>query len=493
MQNLCDRPSEFPSPIDGDYVNLRRWIWIIVAIFLVGFVLRSGLLAYSFYVLGAILLISRFFARVWIDEVRGKRTIASTEAEVGDVLEVVISLHNRGKYTVGWLLVEDVLPTAALTSRPPRLKVQGKQVQVRRLVPGQKVKLTYEIECLARGYYQIGPLIFESGDYFGLHRRYRVAAEPVYLLVLPKITPLVGYDLASRRPIGDVLLTHRLYEDPTRIAGVRHYEPGDPLNRVHWRATARTGSLQSKVFEPSSLTGATIALDMHQGGYDQRMEPARSDLGVAAALALAHGVCMLGQQFGFATNGCDAAERVRFEGWQRDYRSRLEAKKSVSMKEKAETLAPIVIPSGRGMEHFRQIHQLLARVEKYDGLFFHQLLLDVSGRLPRDATLVAIVPDVTVETAVALGTLRRRGMALTAIVLCVDSHVMERCYARLLAEGVNDVRHLRDEAGISELCSQNLHNSLGEYSPFEDPTKVPKISAPASVYSFGSQDLTKNG
>ena len=69
----------------------------------------------------------------------------------------------------------------------------------------------------------------------------------------------------SRRPIGDVRLTHRLYEDPTRIAGVRPYEAGDPLNRIHWRATARTGRLHSKVYEPSTLAGATILLDFHHG------------------------------------------------------------------------------------------------------------------------------------------------------------------------------------------------------------------------------------
>ena len=44
---------------------------------------------------------------------------------------------------------------------------------------------------------------------------------------------LEGYDLASRRPIGEVRISHRLFEDPTRIHGVRPYERGDALNRIH--------------------------------------------------------------------------------------------------------------------------------------------------------------------------------------------------------------------------------------------------------------------
>ena len=154
----------------------------------------------------------------------------------------------------------------------------------------------------------------ENGDLFGLHRRFRVDAEPTFLLVYPRIVPLEGYDLTSRRPIGDVLLTHRLFEDPTRIAGVRPYELGDPLNRVHWRATARTGVLHSKVHEPSTLSGATVLLDFHTAGYHQRGEPFRSELAVTAALSLANAVYEMGQQVGLVTNGRDAADRIRTRG-----------------------------------------------------------------------------------------------------------------------------------------------------------------------------------
>src|ERR1019366_8024802 len=61
--------------------------------------------------------------------------------------------------------------------------------------------------------------------------------------------------------------------DPTRLAGVRPYQQGDPLNRIHWRATARTGELHSRIYETSRVAGATFLLDFHAqsfqgpGGY----------------------------------------------------------------------------------------------------------------------------------------------------------------------------------------------------------------------------------
>ena len=124
---------------------------------------------------------------------------------------------------------------------PPRLKLGGRRVQLAMLRSRARRTMLYNLTPTRRGYYQLGPLVLETGDLFGLHRRYRVLTEPQFLMVLPKVLPLAGYEVSSKRPIGEVRMTYRLYEDPTRIAGVREYERGDPLNRVNWQATARTG------------------------------------------------------------------------------------------------------------------------------------------------------------------------------------------------------------------------------------------------------------
>src|SRR5262249_40087230 len=157
-----------------------------------------------------------------------------------------VVIRNTGALPVAWVLVEDTLPRNALDIRAPRLKVKGKRMRIATVGGKGEMELKYSLEGGGRGYHQIGPLGLEAGDLFGLHRRFRVLAEPKFVLVYPRIVPLVGYELASRRPIGDVRIQHRLYEDPTRIAGVRPYQQGDPLNRVHWRVTARTGALHSK-------------------------------------------------------------------------------------------------------------------------------------------------------------------------------------------------------------------------------------------------------
>src|SRR5262249_56158789 len=144
--------------------------------------------------------------------------------------------------------------------RTARMSVKGKGVQVVSLRARKSKTVKYAVTFLMRGYYPLGPSLLETGDVFGLHRRHRVIGKPVYVMVYPKIVPLPKYDFASERPIGEIRLQNRLFEDPTRTAGVREDQGGDPLQRVHWKITARTGVLHCRVYEPTSLAGATILI-----------------------------------------------------------------------------------------------------------------------------------------------------------------------------------------------------------------------------------------
>jgi uncharacterized protein (DUF58 family) len=431
-----------------------KWFFAAALLLLAAVILESGLLAYATYVLWGVLFLTRFLARTWLANITATRHCLVSSAEIDEKVPVTVTVRNAGAFPVPWVLVEDMLPRAALEQR--RLRVKGKHLRIAWLRPNSEVTLSYSLVCQERGYYQIGPVILESGDVFGLHRRFAVKTEPHFLLVCPRVVQLEGYELASRRPIGEVVLTHRLYEDPTRIAGVRAYQAGDPLNRVHWGATARTGQLQSKTYEPTTLAGATILLDFHENGYPPEREPYRSELAVMTAASLANAVFEMGQQVGLVSNARDAADRIRREGWNIDPRTRQLARQTGAMHESSERLEPILVETRRGADHLQHIRETLARTELTDGMTFAALIVEVAGRLPRDATLVALLGEVSVETAAALGTLRRAGFALTAILIAMDNLALEKGHGRLLAEGVRDVRHLHRAEALPYLCQQQV-------------------------------------
>jgi len=319
-------------------------------------------------------------------------------------------------------------------------------------------RLRYTLEVLMRGFYQIGPVILEGGDLFGLYRRFRVETHPHFLLVYPKLVPLLGYDLASRRPVGEIRLTHRLFEDPTRLAGVREYQRGDPLNRVHWKVTARAGALHCKLYDPSTIAGGVLLLDFQRSAYHARGEPYRSELGITLAASLANALYLLGQQTGLVTNARDAADRLRAEGWQvragqfsDAARSRTAALAQAATPAPPDRLAPVIVPTRRGPEQFELLRETLARLELNDGLSLAELIAEAGSYLPGDATVLAILPQATPETALALSNLRRRGHAVVAFLLTMAESTSEADFARLLSEGI-DVRHVPGEEHVAGVC-----------------------------------------
>lgn len=432
-----------------------KWYVVLGLLIVAALILQMGLLVYALTVLLAILLLSRYLANQGIENLSVEREIVGDAAQVGDVLTVRVTVTNRGKLPCPWVLVEDLLPPRALLQRPPRLKIEGRRIRIAMLGGGKATTLRFEIEFRMRGYYQIGPVLLETGDLFGFYRRYRIGAAPHFILIVPKPVPMRGYDLASRRPIGEIRLLHKLYEDPTRIAGVRLYQRGDPLNRVHWRATARTRTLHSKVYEPSTLAGGTLVLDLHRESYSSRGEPYRSELAVTTAASLANTLCQLNQQVGLITNGRDGAERIRLEGWEGDYRTRRAARHEAVQEQPSDRLQPLVVETRRSPEQLQRILETLGRVELTDGLRFADLVLETSHRMPRDATVIAVLGAVSPETALCLGNLRRQGFAVTAILVLFDDKSREIAFARLLQEGI-DVRHVKDEGELSRLCERQL-------------------------------------
>ena len=435
--------------------------WLILLIMLIGaaLALQAGLVAFAGYVLIGVYLLSRYLAKAWVTNLDVETHCPNEPLEVGDVAEVVIRVRNLGSIPIGWLLVEEMLPESAL-KRPPRISVQGRRIQILFLRPRQKRTLKLKLTFHYRGYYLIGPFLAETGDVFGLHRRHKRFGTPHTILVYPKILPLPKYNFASMRPIGEIRLANRLFEDPTRTAGVRPYQLGDPLQRIHWRATARTGELHSRIYEPTTLAGATILLDFHKDGYHSRGEPYRSELAITLACSLANAVTELNQQIGLASNGRDAAERIQSEAFdaegvpEQEFSTRNDARDKYELLKQNDRLRPVQVETRRGFEQFQLIRETLARVELADGSTFSQLILEIGPRIPKDATVIAILPKVPIETSIALGLLRRQGFAISVILVGIaddGSDELAQAHGRLIAEGVRDIRTINTEEELFRL------------------------------------------
>ena len=438
---------------------MTRWLIIAGLILAAAFILESGLLAYSMYALVALVLAGRGLAAGRLDHLEARRSRKSYTRELGGILKMRVKVSNGSSAPIPWVLIEDLVARETIDPRNGALKIKGKRIRLAMMAPKGELVLEYTLECQRRGYFQIGPLVVENGDLFGLYRQFRVMAPPAFVLVLPKVVPLIGYDIASRRPIGEIKLSHRLFEDSTRIAGVREYSAGDPLNRIHWKVTARTGTLHCRIFEPSCLAGATIVVDFHADGYPSQGEPTRSDLVVTAAASLVGALCELKQQVGLVTNGRDALERIRTEGYILEPGRRSEAQSANETVRESQRLDPQVLPVRRSDDQLPRARELLARLELTSGLPIEKLLAVCRDRIPRDTTVLAILPQVSLEAAAALGDMRRQGYAIGVILVMMELGALAQATSRLASERIYDVRHLTGEDRLPELCLNQVDRS----------------------------------
>ena len=113
-----------------------------------------------------------------------------------------------------------------------------------------------------RGYHQVGPGTVRSADLFGLLPASAQIGGTKHIVAYPEAPALASLVVPADRPIGSLKGRNRLFEDPVRIAGLRDYRPGDPLKRIDWKATARLGQLQSRVYEASADPQLYILLNI---------------------------------------------------------------------------------------------------------------------------------------------------------------------------------------------------------------------------------------
>ena len=270
---------------------------------ILGLGLRFDPLVYLFYVLVGIFLANRLWLRRSMRALRAHRRLGDSSAAsdssafLGDRLEVTLAVENSGLLPVAWTALTENLPGA--------LRPVGAASWTLSLGPRERRTLRYTLFCANRGYYPIGPLLAAGGTPWEAERNDIELARLVYLTVYPHIVPLGALGLPSRLPLGARRSKSPLLPDPSRLVGVRDYAPGDRLRDIHWRATARLGTLQVKKFEPSQPLQVALFLDLDAAAYDFRTRDRASELAIVVAASLAAHIVEERQAVGLITNGRD--------------------------------------------------------------------------------------------------------------------------------------------------------------------------------------------
>jgi uncharacterized protein (DUF58 family) len=129
-------------------------------------------------------------------------------------------------------------------------------------------------------------------------------------LIRPRLLP-VRERRPPQRHEGDLRARHGLLDNTALFAGIREYRAGDPLRRVHWKASARLGQTVTKRFDPSRERDVMLVLDI-QGTSRRGVSLGEEDIleGLCVVTAsLARRYEAAGASFGIAAAGFTGSVR----------------------------------------------------------------------------------------------------------------------------------------------------------------------------------------
>ncbi len=447
MNRSYSRGGARPRP--GDVGVDRRLYVLGVAIAIAAVPFHQPLLL----VIGLLILIvtgtTEIWARYCLQDLDYKREFSERRVLFGEEVTLSLSVENLKLLPLPWLETEDSVPSSLtypgqhMRGRDPIYRIRSNSVVFENLfstLPYERVTRRYAIQCTARGVHTFGPTVLRSGDVFGFLNREVSLPNWQYLLVYPMVVPLTRFGLPARHPFGDYRAPRRLLEDPSRVIGVRDFTYGDDLRRIHWKATARTMQLQSKIYEPTTTFTLVIFLNVvSQLDAYYGINPELQELSICAAASVADWGLDQGFAVGLYANTIMYMPEVGLspdEGWdnedpqggtpaRRDPIYRVRGRPDGQPQEPTPSLHTVLqdqlkrrrihLPPASNEEQRKRIMEVLARVQSYFGSTIEDVIQTERTRLPAGATIVVITSTISDLLLDSLTRVRQSGHAVTIL------------------------------------------------------------------------------
>ncbi|MFQ5872292.1 MAG: DUF58 domain-containing protein [Dehalococcoidia bacterium] len=363
----------------------RAWLIFTFGMILAAVILREVPLLLVALLFSLTSAIARLWARYALDRLEYQRFLSATRVFFGETVTLDIGIANLKILPLPWVHIQEQVPEE-LTFLKGRLSpsygaARATLSSVLSLGWYKRVTRRYPVQCLRRGYFTFGPATIRSGDLFGFFHKEARVQKLDNLLVYPRIVPLEDLGIASRYPFGDLRVRRHLFEDPVRVAATREYSYSDPLKRIHWKATARLGRLQSRVFEPTTTVDLALFLDLRTGGVEHLLETA-----VITAASIASHAVVNGYRVGL-------------------YANELYRRTDQIMK----------LPPSNHPDQLPRVLEALAQVQGLPFVKLEQLLHGEGRSLPWDTTLVVITAMPNELLLAALVRYKRAGRRVALI------------------------------------------------------------------------------
>lgn len=244
-------------------MSVRKIFWVAIGIILFSSFMIWYMINYSPFpngkdifvrvtVLGSLfVLINWIWTLISVRKLTIKRTQRLLRYQVGNIFEEGFELINPVRYARLWVEIVDL---SNLPGKTGSKVISG--------VGGKKNRYYNSRTILTkRGAFVLGPTLLRSGDPFGMFLTEKHIPSEKQLLVLPYIEEITRFPEPAGNIQGGRSIRQKSLEATSFASGVREYQPGDPLNRIHWKSSARKEKFMVKEFDQDPQGDVWIVID----------------------------------------------------------------------------------------------------------------------------------------------------------------------------------------------------------------------------------------
>ena len=375
--------------------------WILISFFL--FIMAVALKQPALLVVALLFFLASGLARLWSANAykRLEYHLETSERRVffGEQIKLEVSLSNGKSLPLPWVHLEIEIPAEVnlLKGQTQKCIKPGRETLSGFFSLGwyHRMKRYYPVRCGRRGLYFFGPARINTGDPFGFFSNSAEYKEEVPLLVFPRILSLQELGIPSRQPFGDIRIRRHLFEDPIQMMTIRAYVPGDPMKRIHWKATARLQKLQSRVFDHTTSMDMALFLDSRTVSYQYYWFTLVSDL-LETAVLTATGIADHSLR-----NGYRVGVYVNEYYWN--------------------TNRLLKLPPSDHQDQMKGILEAMAQIRGLPVMTIDRLISQEARQISWETTLVLITAVLTDETAAVLEHFRKAGRRVALVLIGEES------------------------------------------------------------------------
>lgn len=209
------------------------------------------------------------------------RTVYPRTVAAGDRLRVVTELRNNSVFGVEPSSYADIVTGADRSHVGGVLPAIASRLHPRE--GRRRRRIAYSLDRMRRGVRQVGPLLYENVDGLGLTRRVMLLGEGTTVEVWPQVHDVDAFEIPALRMGREIEVSLGRSGEADDVI-TREYRRGDPLRRVHWKATARAGELRIRQEEHHSEAVSHVILDTSSCGDADYHDGFELSVSVAASV-----------------------------------------------------------------------------------------------------------------------------------------------------------------------------------------------------------------